>query len=766
MPRHLRRAAALSGLALLVLLLSGCAAGFYHAIAPEGDENNLKARYEENIALFEPRFDANATLTNTNLMYLCEAYSKTKRFARLNQCLDRMTLLLQAGDARYFNMDFADYIAVMRVKTALDLGDYRTAAELGREHLERRRADMPRMFLVMLLGYRGLALALSGDSAGALADMADLESIYLGYPFSMIQPTRDEAVARIAMALGQNDKAYAVMQRVNPFNIFAMGVAEAAFGSSGWFVFMELPHQYMKARAAFLNGRTDEARNGYDALLANPRSRENGEIFWLVLYDRGRIAESDGRPDAALDFYRQSVEVVEAQRRSIGSEASKIGFVGDKQAVYRQLVALLVAQGRAAEAFEYVERAKSRALVDLLAERQGFAPRGPAEATAVLAQLAGLEERSTTLGGGAEERVRLRSAVGDLTRELRRKAPELASLVTVSADRAADIRAGLAPDETLVEYYGQGDELFAFAVTRETVRAARLDGRGLEAEVRALREAVRQASGEAWRQPARRLHDRLLAPVPGALDRPRLVIVPHGPLHYLPWAALDDGRRLLAERAALTFLPSAGVLRFLAARTAAPARTMLILGNPDLGDAAFDLPGAQAEARAIRGIWPDSTVLLRKAATKSALARAGGLFRIIHVAAHGEFVSDRPLESRILLSPEGDDDGRLTAGDLYGLRLSADLVTLSACETGMGQVLSGDDVVGLTRGFLYAGAGSIVASLWPVSDAETQFLMTGFYRNLKTMPKAEALRRAQLETMRRFPHPFFWSAFQLTGQGR
>jgi CHAT domain-containing protein len=298
------------------------------------------------------------------------------------------------------------------------------------------------------------------------------------------------------------------------------------------------------------------------------------------------------------------------------------------------------------------------------------------------------------------------------------------------------------------------------------VRAARLDGRGLEAEVRALREAVGQASGEAWRGPARRLYDRLLAPVPGALDRPRLVIVPHGPLHYLPWAALTDGRQTLAERAAPTFLPSAGVLRFLAARTAAPARTMLILGNPDLGDKAFDLPGAQAEARAIRGIWPDSTVLLRKAATKSALTRAGGLFRIIHVAAHGEFVADRPLDSRILLSPEGEDDGRLTAGDLYGLRLAADLVTLSACETGMGQVLSGDDVVGLTRGFLYAGAASIVASLWPVSDAETQFLMTGFYRNLKSLPKAEALRRAQLETMRRFPHPFFWSAFQLTGQGR
>jgi len=193
---------------------------------------------------------------------------------------------------------------------------------------------------------------------------------------------------------------------------------------------------------------------------------------------------------------------------------------------------------------------------------------------------------------------------------------------------------------------------------------------------------------------------------------------------------------------------------------------MLLLGNPDLGRPDMDLPGAEAEVRAIKAIWPGSTVLLRKSATKGAIDKAGGLFRIIHVAAHGEFASDQPLNSRLLLAPEGSDNGQLTAGDLYGLRLNADLVTLSACETGMGKVLSGDDVVGLTRGFLYAGANSIVASLWPVSDEETKFLMTSFYGNLKRMPKADALRQAQLETKKKYPHPFYWSAFQLTGMGR
>jgi len=763
MKRHVRSAAIL----FCLLLLSGCGAGIYHAIAPEGDENNLKARYEENIALFEPRFDAKAPLTNTSLMYLCEAYSKTKRFARLDQCLERMSERYQTGDRTYFNMDFQDYIAVARTKAALDLGDLAGAIALCREHLDRRRNEAPRMFVVLMLGYRGLARALSGDAAGARAELAELESISLGYPFNMVQPTRDEGEARIYMALGQMDRAYEVMQRKSLFAAFAIGVAEATFGSTGWFVFMELPRQYMKARAAYLSGRTAEALKGYDALLANPRSRENGEIFWLMLYDRGRSAESQGQPEVALRFYRQSVEVVEQQRRSIGSEASKIGFVGDKQALYAGVVDLLVRQGRPREVLEYMERAKSRALVDLLAARQGFAPEEQQSGAAqALKELASLEQRYSYVGANVEEHARLRSAMGDLTRELRRKAPELASLVTVGAPGADEILARLAPDEPLLEYYGQGDALYAVCATREAVRAVRLDAHGLEAEVRAFRQAVAQAGGEAWREPAARLYARLLAPVPGALDKPRLVIVGHGPLHYLPWAALYDGSRFLVDRVTLTLLPSASVTQFLAARKAAPARQMLLLGNPDLGDKAMDLPGAEAEARAIKGIWPDSTMLMRRAATKSALAKAGGLFRGIHVAAHGEFSSDRPLDSALLLSPEGTDDGRLTAGDLYSLRLPADLVTLSACETGLGKVLSGDDVIGLTRGFLYAGASSIVASLWPVSDEETKFLMTSFYGNLKRLPKADALRQAQLETRKRYPHPFYWSAFQLTGMGR
>ncbi|OGR39793.1 MAG: hypothetical protein A2051_06575 [Desulfovibrionales bacterium GWA2_65_9] len=753
----------------IAVMNSACAAGIYHAIAPEGDENNLKARYEENIALFEPRFENNA-LTNTNLMYLCEAYSKTKRFTRLSSCLDRMEERYNMGEKTYFNFDLYDFVVLGRTKAKIDLGDYAGAAAYSQAYLDQKKSDLSRYAQVQLLSFNGLAKALTGDATGARAVVEQMESIYLGYPFNLLQQDRDEGEARIYMALNDYAKAYEVMQRVSGFSVFTIAVAETAFGSTGWFVFRELPNKFMKAKAAYAIGRTEEARKSYDELLANERTRANGEILWQLLYDRGRMAEAEGKGEVALRFYLQSIEVVEQQRKSISSETSKIGFVGNKQALYTAVVDLLVRQGQFGKAFEYVERAKSRALVDLLAERQNIVPQNQANTAATLQQLASLEQRYRILSPGVEEHRRLRSAMTDAAGDLRQKAPELASLVTVEAPAAADIQARLGTDETLLEFYGQGDDLFVFTVTRDSTTAAKLNAKGLEDEVRAFRDSLRDvradARAETWKPLSRQLYDRLIAPVANALAKPRLIIVSHGALHYLPWGALFDGQQFLVDRVTLHQLPSASVMQFLAARKPATAKDMLLLGNPDLGRPDMDLPGAEAEVRAIKGIWPNSTMLMRKSATKGTLQKAGQLFKVIHVAAHGEFLSDQPLSSRLLLAPEGADNGQLTAGDLYGMHLNADLVTLSACETGMGKVLSGDDVVGLTRGFLYAGSNSIVASLWPVSDDETKFLMTSFYTNLKRMPKANALRQAQLETKKKYPHPFFWSAFQLTGMGR
>ena len=210
-------------------------------------------------------------------------------------------------------------------------------------------------------------------------------------------------------------------------------------------------------------------------------------------------------------------------------------------------------------------------------------------------------------------------------------------------------------------------------------------------------------------------------------------------------------------------LPSASILNFLTERTKQAGRGALIFGNPKLDDPKYDLKFAQDEALAIGRIIPESKVLLRSEASKTNLQNFGTNYSIIHLAVHGVFDLDKPLNSALLLAADRNNDGLLRAGDLYNLSLRTDLVTLSACETALGKVATGDDVVGFTRGFLYAGARSLISSLWQVDDEATRDLMVNFYTNLSKMSKDEALRQAQLQAKKQYPHPYYWAAFLLTG---
>jgi CHAT domain-containing protein len=193
---------------------------------------------------------------------------------------------------------------------------------------------------------------------------------------------------------------------------------------------------------------------------------------------------------------------------------------------------------------------------------------------------------------------------------------------------------------------------------------------------------------------------------------------------------------------------------------------ILAMGNPDLGDPQHDLAFAQKEAVEVAKTWPNSRVFVRKEATEAALRKYGADFNYIHLAMHGQFSPDNPLQSALLLAPDSQSNGLLTVDKLYSMQLGANLVTLSACETGLSKIANGDDLVGLTRGFLYAGASSIVASLWKVDDLATAYLMIRFYRGMQQTDKQDALRKAQLETRRKYPHPYYWASFQLTGSAR
>jgi CHAT domain-containing protein len=174
------------------------------------------------------------------------------------------------------------------------------------------------------------------------------------------------------------------------------------------------------------------------------------------------------------------------------------------------------------------------------------------------------------------------------------------------------------------------------------------------------------------------------------------------------------------------------------------------------------IPHVTEEVRGIGRSLERAQVLTGPAASSEQLRARGGESSMIHIAAHGLFRADNPLFSALRLA-----DGWLTVNEIYQLELGGSLVTLSSCETGVGQVATGDELIGLSRAFFHAGAPALVVSLWKVSDASTTELMQSFYENLRASESvAAALQGAQRDTMARFPHPYHWAAFQVTGNGQ
>jgi len=762
-----------------------------------------------------------AATKSARLVYVCEIYGKLKRYDKLARCLDTLEKKIAAGDTdgmaemgavsqgllsamkpliegasgQKLAFDVTPKLWQMRAEMHIDLGDYRAAIDEAQKAIaslppllgERRFmfSTIPagseataggRVVRFKAMGVESLALALSGEKAAALKLAGELEALgtrgAAPTAFDILDLAYSEkqvGLARTYVALGEYRHAYDIVSKNgDSFVRGFINLASGGFAMEGGslLAYVEIERDFMLHKAEMETGRLGEAKAGYDAMLQNPATADNGDMYWIVLYDRGRIAESEGDAKGAIDFYKRAVEVIERQRSTLSTEASKIGFVGNKQALYGDLVRVLVRAHEDSAAFDYVERSKARALVDMLASQRDFAvARGDAAKVRELLAQNDAAEMAARAPGASDPANATRGRVLQVREQLAKQEPELASLVSVSTLPAREIQSRLGEGETLVEYYAAGPELYAFVLGRGGLRVFVLDGANLPADVQTLRRALQDPNNpDDFRAPAQRMYARLVRPLEPALGGEKLIVVPHGALHYLPFGALHDGSRFLVESRSLRVLPAGSVLKFIKAGGRDKAGELLALGNPDLGDRQYDLQFAQAEAEGIVKGQPRSRALVRAQASETAFRTYASGFRFIHVASHGMFDPDAPLKSALLLARDAQNDGQLTVGELYSMRIDADLVTLSACETGLGRIASGDDVVGLTRGFLYAGASSIVASLWQVDDAATGELMSEFYAALRAgADKREALRRAQLAALKSRPHPFFWAPFQLTG---
>lgn len=571
-----------------------------------------------------------------------------------------------------------------------------------------------------------------------------------------------------------------------PLPIFSSGEDTGKSGPPGY-------HHFVLGLTHFQRGELAAARELWNKALEESPDRERAAPLLQMI---GHTYWREGNIQEAISFLARAVDAAELNARDIGVEELLTAFLaGYSQSLYQDLIGLLIAQGRVEEAFDYTERARARAFLQLLGNHRREPARGAdarlVEEAAVLR--ARIEEWQLALQSAPpREQARLsedlrhaREQFASLLVRLKVSNAEYGTFPQIEPLKLKSVQAGLPSDTTLISYFVTPGTVHAWVVDRETLQYVPLT---LNAED--LRQAVCWADG-VGRQGGRglrllgsgcgesasseKVYDQLFAPLAEKIRNPRLLLVPHGVLHYIPFAALRNpatGRYLL-EDYTLLYAPSASALSFLRGKETPVEGRALVLGDPTTSASDLTpLPAAQREATAVARALGTSPLLGPEAA-ESRLFGLAGQVDLLHIAAHGIFDPASPLFSRIALAPGQGRDGNLEVHEILSeLDLTGvNLVVLAACSTAAGKRSEGDEIAGLTRAFLYAGSPGVISSLWDIDDEASALLMEELYRRLLAgASAAEALRQAQLTLLREPRHsdPYYWAAFSLAGdpQGR
>jgi CHAT domain-containing protein len=556
--------------------------------------------------------------------------------------------------------------------------------------------------------------------------------------------------------------------------------------------------------------------------------RHEGEFLSYL----AEIQAATGQREQALESYQRTIQTIERERATmIPTEMAKANLVAIRHSVFTRAIDFLVTQNRAEEALEIAEKYHARAFLDVLAEsridlRKDLNAAQKKQESELFARIAKIQKElwQPTLPAErvAQLRQELQTTENDLTVfqvELRRTNPRYASVKYPQPLKPADIaQALLKPEAALIEFVLGEKKSYAWVVRRDKISAVTLpDGQTLTAAVQQFRAALSERvssqnmskANSKLNATGQQLYQHLLQPLEAHLTGTReLIFVPDGSLVYLPFETLprvtaNQKTEYLLERYAIRYAPSASALAALKTTDANAGRKvsgLIAFGDPIYVEekphekntptasalalapnavrslALRNLPYTRREVTAIATLFPRAeqrTFLGAEAREANVKTASLDQFRYVHFAAHGLVDENFPARSGIVLTPETNskDDGVLQMSEVMRLKLKADLVTLSACRTGLGKLLNGEGMIGLTRAFLYAGAQSVVVSLWDVNDAATATLMKAFYEGLQQgWTKDEALRQAKLTLLkgqqRAWQHPYYWAAFVLVGESQ
>ena len=549
------------------------------------------------------------------------------------------------------------------------------------------------------------------------------------------------------------------------------------------------------ARIFQQSGQVDSALWYSEKAVRLSKKLEIPDINWQALEFLGDIWTQRDSLKRGLSAYKKAIAVIEQQRAKIRIESFQSGFLADKMSVYGKVINLLVRQKKPAKSFEFAERAKSRSFIDLLGNRKINFREG-ADSTLLKKgnliqnaiqrwqnQLTQLYQKPniTPVLRDSISHVRLtldslRTAYREFLDRLRMNNPELASMVAVEPFKAEDIQKSLPDSTALLAYYSLPKKLVLWVLRQDTIAvfSVPISSRKLTGLIRMFRDDLQKKL--PIDDLAKHLYRYLIRPAEKLIGHvSQLILVPHGTLHYLPFGALmSDRNNYLLDRFRLANAPSGTVLKFCLQkgdrflRTKKIVRKVLAVGDPDLGDPRYDLPFAEKEAQSLKRTFPKTSIFLRKQATETRVKKIIGNYDLVLFSSHGEYDPTNPLFSALRLTPDSLNDGRLEAWEIFGLRMNMFLVTMSACETGLGKITLGDEVIGLSRSFIFAGTPAVVASLWKVDDLTTAVIMKRFHRYLHNgLSRTQALKEAQ-NYVRKYihPYPYFWAAFYLTGDPR
>jgi CHAT domain-containing protein len=526
--------------------------------------------------------------------------------------------------------------------------------------------------------------------------------------------------------------------------------------------------------------------------------------------DLGKLAEA--RRDAAL-----ALSLVETLRANAGDVDTRATYLSTAHEAYELYIDILMRQGDWAAALEASERSRARSLLDMLAEagadiREGV-DRQLLEREREIANLLNakgarllplLGRNNPQAAALKQEIARLESDYRDVEAAIRKANPRYAALTQPSPLKREEIQSAMDPGSLLLEYSLGEPRSYLWAVSRSGLEAWELPSRArIEAASRNLLQLIAARAEAPMADAARQLSEMVLAPAAQTLAGKRLVIVADGVLQQVPFAMLPapGSREPVIASHEIVSLPSVSaiaVLRKEFATRATQVGTLAIFADPVFDRATA--PAPPETTRMLEHVAGDGMKLARlpftaleadqilqiargaanwkatgyEATRDAALSGKLGQYRYIHFATHGLLDTERPSLSALVLSqtdPQGNPlDGFLRVNDIYNLRLSADLVVLSACQTGLGKPVRGEGLMGLTRAFLYAGAPRVVVSLWSVNDRATAALMAALYRGMLRQGKtpAAALRAAQLEIrkQKQWESPYYWAAFVQHGEWR